>query len=409
MASISPLRALRPPLDKVEAIASPPYDVLSEEEAREFCGENPYCFLRVTRPEIEFGRGTDPYCDAVYARGASNLQKFRREGTLVQDETGALFVYRQQMGDHVQTGVVGLCSVDEYDQDLIKKHERTRSDKEEDRSRYIIRTRSQFGPVFMTFRDRRGVLVAMQRCVEDEPEYSFSDDRGVVHTVWRIDENDERCGKLVEAFAAVPVVYIADGHHRAKSASRAREEFARTNSNHTGAEPYNKFLAAVFPARQLQILAYNRVVLSTHGERPKDVLVRIKRRFRVAELEGPSQPARGCFTLYLGGQWYGLRPIKAPKKNNIAGLDVAVCQTELLGAVFDIDDPRTDPNVEFVGGVHGPEVLKEKADDRGGAVIILHPTRIEDVLRVADAGGVMPPKSTWFEPKLRSGLFVHAF
>lgn len=390
-------------------VACPPYDVLTEVEARQFAGENPICFLRVKRPELQFGQGTDPHCDAAYDAAASLWQKFLRDGVFVPDPSPAYFVYRQKMGTHTQTGIVGLCSVNEYDDDTIKKHEKTRPDKEDDRTRHMTRTRAQYGPVFLTYREHKPLLKLMNEVAKREPEYSVEDEKGVVHTVWRVDFSEPVAEKIQAEFAKVPYLYIADGHHRAKSASRAREEFALLNSNHLGTEGYNMFLSVLFPADQLQILPYNRVVHSLKGRQAQQTLRDVEERFTVKALAEPAVPNRGTFTLYLGGHWYSIKPRASKPKDPLEALDVAVLQRELLEPVFGIEDPRTDRNIEFVGGIHPPEKLKARADETRGAAIIVHPTSIEDVLNVADSGGVMPPKSTWFEPKLRSGLFVYGF
>ncbi|GMV35501.1 MAG: hypothetical protein AMXMBFR61_00090 [Fimbriimonadales bacterium] len=404
MATIHPLKALRPPVEMVAQVAAPPYDVVTEAEARAFAAGKPFCFLRISRSEVDFPPGTDPYSPAIYDRAAENLAEFQRQGVLVPDQTAAIYVYRQRMGEHVQAGVVALCSVDEYDDDRIKKHEKTRQDKEDDRTRHIVRTRCQTGPVFLTYRDRPRITELMHTVMQRDPLYDFDDDRAVRHTVWRVDESDPLCTEIQREFEQVPALYIADGHHRAKSASRARAELRAANPSHTGDEPYNRFLGVMFPAGQLQILPYNRVVLRAPAG---DVMARVRERFEVEDLTGPVPPPRGSAALYLGGRWYGIRPKNAPPDDPIEGLDVSVFQRELLGPVFGIGDPRTDRNIEFVGGIRDASELQAKADANGGAAILLHPTRIEDVLRVSDAGGVMPPKSTWFEPKLRSGMFVN--
>ena len=388
----------------VAQVAAPPYDVVSEAEARAFSEGKPFCFLRISRSEVDFPPDTDPYSPVIYDKAAENLAQFQRQGVLVPDQTPAIFVYRQRMGEHAQAGVVALCSVDEYDDDRIKKHEKTRQDKEDDRARHIVRTRCQTEPVFLTYCDRAQILELMEVVMQGAPLYDFDDDQAVRHTVWRVDETDPLCGKILREFAQVPALYIADGHHRAKSASRAREELAAANPGHTGDEPYNSFLAVMFPASQLQILPYNRVVLRAPAG---DVMGRVRERFDVEDLPGPVPPPRGTAALYFGGRWYGIRPKNAPQDDPIESLDVSIFQRELLEPVFGIGDPRTDKNIEFVGGIRDASELVAKADAGGGAALLLHPTRIEDVLRVSDAGGVMPPKSTWFEPKLRSGLFVN--
>jgi len=410
MATLLPFRALRPHPDKIEAVSCPPYDVLTEDEARSLVEGNPYSFLRVKRPESQFPPGFDPHSDAAYEAAAQTLADFRREGILVQDETSAYFVYSQRMGDHEQTGIVGLASVDEYDNDTIKKHEKTRVDKEKDRTRHIVTTHCQYGPVFATFQNQNALASLMEDVKQAAPpEFEFRDEHGVVHRAWRVDASDPRTAEIGRLIREVPALYVADGHHRAKSASNARAELAAKNPSHDGTEPYNWFLTVLFPADQLQILSYNRVILSLGGRSSEEILAGVRGRFAVEEIAGPHTPDRGSFALYLGGGWFDLKPLAALPQDPVERLDASVLQRELLGPVFGISDQRTDKNIEFIGGIHLPERAQMRADENGGAAILMHPTSIEDVLDVSDAGEVMPPKSTWFEPKLRSGLFVYCF
>jgi uncharacterized protein (DUF1015 family) len=309
------------------------------------------------------------------------------------------------MGEHEQTGLVACCSIDEYDADLIKKHERTRRDKEDDRTRHLLTLGAQTGLVFLTYRGREEIDAAVGPILRAAPLYDFTAPDGVAHTVWRVPDP----AFFVEAFERVPALYVADGHHRSASASRARAALRDENPGHTGDEDYNFVLAVVFPADQLRILPYNRVVKDLGGRTPEDFLSAVRERFEVTEGASPS-PERGSFAMYLGGAWYGLRPPagSVDPTDPIASLDVSVLQDRLLAPVLGVEDPRTDKRIDFVGGIRGTEEL-ERAVDSGRAAVAfsLHPTTLDDLMRIADAGEIMPPKSTWFEPKLRDGLVCH--
>ncbi|MDQ3584389.1 MAG: DUF1015 family protein [Acidobacteriota bacterium] len=408
MAVIHPFRALRPPVRQVEQVASVPYDVVDTAEARALAAGNPHSFLHVTRPEIDLPAGTDLYSDAVYEQAAENLQKLIETCPLQTEDAPSLYLYRLRMGEHVQTGVAACCAVDEYDDDLIRKHERTRPDKEDDRTRHMTQLRAQTGVVFLTYRQDRRIDALVEGEVTNEPLYDFTAPDGVQHTVWRVPMPDQ----LVRAFREAPLLYIADGHHRAASASRARAALREGNPQHTGDEEYNRFLAVVFPSNQMQILPYNRVVKDLHGHTPEDFLAAIKERFDITENANPRGPGKsGHWHMYLGGQWYGLTLKDKGTNANadpVAALDVSVLQDNLLAPILGIQDPRTDKRIDFVGGIRGSEELTRLVDEgRAAVAFALYPTSIEDLLRVSDANAVMPPKSTWFEPKLRDGLLIH--
>jgi uncharacterized protein (DUF1015 family) len=309
------------------------------------------------------------------------------------------------MGEHVQTGVVACCSVDEYDDDLIKKHERTRRDKEDDRTRHLLALSAQTGLVFLTYRGREEIDLLVSEVAERTPLYDFVAPDGIRHTMWRVGEP----GPFVDAFARVPALYVADGHHRAASASRARAECRARNPQHTGEEEYNYVLAVMFPSDQLRILPYNRVVKDLDGRTPEQFLAAVRERFEVTEGASPD-PARGEFAMYLGGAWYGLKPPEGSvdRDDPIASLDVSVLQNQLLAPLLGVEDPRTDKRIDFVGGIRGTAELVRLVDSGAFAVAFsLHPTTLDDLMRIADAGEIMPPKSTWFEPKLRDGLVCH--
>ena len=406
MATIHPFRALRPPAARAAEVASVPYDVVNTEEARALAAGKPFSFLHVSRPEIDLPDGTDIYSDAVYAKAAENFRRLIETCPLVTEDEPSLYIYRLVMGNHTQTGVVAACSVDEYDADIIRKHEKTRRDKEDDRTRHILELRAQTGPVFLTYRPDRRIDALVTGIAHGEPLYDLVADDGIRHTIWRVPD----AAPLARAFTEVPFLYIADGHHRAASASRARAALRAKDPAHTGAEEYNRFLAVLFPADQVQILPYNRVVRDLNGLSPGDFLDAVRKVFFVTEDAPPQPAARGQWSMYLGGRWYGLTLADGGHEllDPVAALDVSLLQNHLLDPILGIKDVRTDKRIDFVGGIRGPAELERMVNEGRAAVAFsLYPTTVDDLLRVADAGGIMPPKSTWFEPKLRDGLLVH--
>ena len=411
MARIEPIRALRPRPEFADRVASPPYDVLSSEEAREMAADNPLSFLHVVKPEIDLPPGTDLYAPGVYAKGAENLARLIEDEVLIRDEAPALYLYRQRMGDHVQTGLVAGASVDEYERDLIKKHEHTRPAKEDDRTRHIDTLDANTGPVVLTYAARPEIDDLVARLTEAAPTYDFVAPDGIQHVLWVIGDTGER-DALVRAFRAVPVLYVADGHHRSAAAVRIRAARREANPNHTGEEPYNYFLAVLFPDDQMKILDYNRVVADLNGRSVDQFLGAVSASFDVAQTASgrPNRPT--TFGMYLAGKWYLLsaRPGTFPGDDPVRGLDVAILQDNLLAPVLGIGDPRSDQRIDFVGGIRGLGELERLVDSgRWAVAFALHPTSISQLFAVADAGRVMPPKSTWFEPKLRSGLIVRPF
>lgn len=406
MAVIQPFRALRPPADKVSLVASPPYDVVNTEEARALAADNPLSFLHVSRPEIDLPAGTDLYSDAVYRKAADNFEKLVSECPLVEEETPSVYLYRLIMGGHEQIGVVACCSVDEYDRDLIRKHERTRPDKEDDRTRHMLTLNSQTGPVFLTYRARPEIDASVLETTASVPLYDFTAPDGVQHTIWRAPDPV----RFVQAFREVSLLYIADGHHRAASASRARAELKERSFGHTGDEEYNYFLTVIFPDNQLQILPYNRIVRDLNMLTAGEFFLKVKTKFDVVE-DAPPTPARpGQFSMYFVKRWYGLTLKNAPAQTDdpVAALDVSLLQDHLLDPVLGIKDVRTDKRIDFIGGIRGTKELEQLVDEGKAAVAFsLYPTTIADLLRVSDAEGIMPPKSTWFEPKLRDGILIH--
>ncbi len=406
MSSISPFRALRPAPAAAAGVSSVPYDVVSADEARELAAGNPLSFLRVTRSEIDLPPDADPYSSAVYAKARENLAALRTQAPLVVDETPALYAYRLRMGGHEQTGIAGCFSLDEYDSDIIKKHERTRRDKEDDRTRHMIALRAQTGVVFLTYRADADVDRLQQSVTAGEPLYDFTADDGVQHTVWRA--GLEQTKAAVDAFTRIPALYIADGHHRAASAARARAELGGAPGGRADAADASTFIAVAFPDNQVQILPYHRTVKDLAGATAAEFLAALKQRVPVDE--GPAAPsAAGHVSMYLDRQWYALDLARVTGDGSQgASLDVARLHSAVLEPVLRVGDIRTDKRVDFVGGARGTGALEQAVDSGRAAVAFsMYPVRVEDLIAISDAGGIMPPKSTWFEPKLRDGLLVH--
>lgn len=406
MAVLHPFRALRPPAARVADVASPPYDVVSTEEARAIAASNPLSFLRVSRPEIDLPEGTDIYSDAVYRKAADNLEKLIADCPLEEEKTASIYLYRLIMDDHEQIGVVACCAVDEYDDNTIRKHERTRRDKEDDRTRHILTLNSQTGPVFLTYRATPDINTMVMETTITDAIYDFTAPDGVRHTIWHAPDPV----RFVQAFREVPYLYIADGHHRAASASRARAELKERSFGHTGDEEYNFFLAVIFPDDQLQILPYNRAVRDLNNLTPGEFFLKVESKFDVTEDAPPTPAQPGQFGMYFVKRWYGLT-LKAgvPETDDVvASLDVSILQDHLLDPILGIKDVRTDKRIDFIGGIRGTKELERLVNERQAAVAFsLHPTTVEELLRVSDAGSIMPPKSTWFEPKLRDGILSH--
>jgi uncharacterized protein (DUF1015 family) len=405
MATVRPFRALRPTAANVDKIAEVPYDVVNVEEARELGAGNPLSFIHVSRAEIDLPEGTDVYSGAVYAKARENFERLRTKAPLVVEQEPAVYFYRLQMGNHAQTGLAACYSVDEYEADLIKKHERTRRDKEDDRTRHISALRAQTGPVFLTYRASRKVDEVAGRVTECRPLFDFQAPDGVRHTVWPV--TGDELARVVSGFAALPCLYIADGHHRAASAARTRKALAEEGIASAEAD---WMLAVAFPDNQAQILPYNRVVKDLAGLAPEAFLAELGSRFTLEQ--GGASPARkGEVAMYLGGRWHTIvfgRRGPSGQGDVISSLDVSLLQEHLLAPVLKIADPRSDKRIDFVGGIRGTSEL-EKLVDQGKAAVAfsLFPVGVDDLMRIADAGGIMPPKSTWFEPKLRDGLLTH--
>jgi len=411
MSVIKPFKGLRPAKNLAEKVASPPYDVLNSEEAREKAKDDPYTFLHINKPEIDLPATVDHYDPAVYQKGAENLKKFINEGILVQDETPCFYIYRQIMGRHSQIGLVAGASVEEYDQNLIKKHELTRADKEEDRVNHVHHLNAQAGPVFLTYKAQKEIDALVDTIVKRPAENDFTSDDGIRHTLWVVNEPTE-IQAIEKAFAKLDYLYVADGHHRSAAASRVCAMRKKENAHHTGNEEYNYFLTVIFPDNQMYIMDYNRVVKDLNGHSKEEFLKKVSEKFAVESVGNKvdKPTTRHHFVMYLDGVWYKLRA-KADTfdaDNPVDRLDVSILMENLLVPLLNIGDPRKDNRIDFVGGIRGLEELERRVDSGEMQVAFgLVATSIEDLMAIADANKIMPPKSTWFEPKLRSGLVTH--
>ncbi len=404
MATIAPFRALRPVPQAASAVGAVPYDVVSGDEARALAADAPLSFLHVSRAEVDLPRETDAHADVVYLKAAENFAMLRERAPLVLEEAPSLYVYRLRLGEHLQTGIAGCFSVAEYDADMIRRHERTRRDKEDDRTRHIIELRAQTGPVFLIHGASSAVTAVVARTTGagTSPLCDFTAADGVRHTLWRVDGEDQRT--LVVAFGAMRALYIADGHHRAASAARAREHFGGTG----GAGDWDTFLAVAFPGDQTQILSYNRVVKDLGAHTPEALLALLRRGLAVAK--GPALPVRkGDVSMFLAGEWYTVELGAPPHGAGAAEqLDVSRLQDLVLSPLLGIGDVRTDIRIDFIGGARGTAQLETLVSSGQAAVAFsMYPVSVADLMAISDAGGIMPPKSTWFEPKLRDGLLSH--
>ncbi len=403
---LNPFRALRPAPALAARVAAVPYDVVNRDEAAALADGNPYSFLHVGRSDIDLPPDTDPHDDRVYAGAREALERFQLDGTLVREDAPSFYLYRQIMDGRAQTGLVGCVHIDDYQNDVIRKHEKTRKDKEDDRTRHVLELGANAEPVFLTYRARPELDRLADPVTRGEPLYDFTAPDGVRHVVWRIEDTRP----WSELFGTVPVAYVADGHHRSASAWRAGRELQRANPAHHGNEEYNWFLAVLFPSDQLRILPYNRLVRDLGGQTPAQVLDRLREVGTVGAAESPVPPRAGTVCVYLDGRWHLLEfdPARIDAADPIGSLDVSLLQDLVLGPVLGVGDPRTDERVDFVGGIRGSEALERRVDAGDAAIAFsMHPTTLDQLMAVSDAGQVMPPKSTWFEPKLRSGLFVH--
>lgn len=413
MAVIRPFKALRPTKVNAHLVASVPYDVVNHEEAKQNAEGNPFSYLRITRSEIDLPDLKDVYSKEVYLKAKENLNKIIKEAPLKMDDNSYFYLYRLIMDGRSQTGICATFSVDDYDNDVILKHEKTRKVKEDDRTNHIVTTEAQTGIVFLTYRSVKSVNELVEKTItEVNPEYDFTAPDGIQHTVWIMPDKYNEL--IMEEFKEVDKLYIADGHHRAKSASRAKEEKMRTNPNHKGDEEYNYFIAVLFPEDQLKILPYNRVIFDLNNLGKEEFLNAVSEKFEISKTLEKEPKTQKQFCMYIDKQWYLLKARDSVlaslslEKSVGEKLDVSILQNFLLNPVLGIDDPRTNNRIDFIGGIRGTKELEKLVDSGKAAVAFsLYPVSLNDLMNISDAGEVMPPKSTWFEPKLRDGLLTH--
>lgn len=418
MLRIRAFQGLSPAPNLAAEVACVPYDVVNREESAALAQGKPNSLLHVDRAEIDLPADTDSYSAVVYDTARKNLEKLQQNGALVREAAPAVYIYQQRMGDHVQSGLAAVCHVDDYvheratnskAKDIIKKHEKTRQDKEDDRTRLIGTLRANTGPVFLTYRDRKEIDAIIADEQKRPPTFDFVAPDGIAHTVWRI-SSPEIIERLTKEFAQLPCSYVADGHHRTASAARVALELRANDPAATGNKDYDWFLAVLFPANQLQILPYNRVVKDLNGQTPDAFLQAVGKAFELKPTGSPKPTQPGQIRMYFGGAWYDLGWKPAADADPISQLDVSALQDRVLAPILGIDDPRTSKRVDFIGGIRGTEELVRLVDSGKAAVAFsMYPTTVDQLMAIADAGQIMPPKSTWFEPKLRSGLFIHTF
>lgn len=409
MTDIRPFKGIRPSKERAASIAALPYDVYSREEAREITKKNPDSFLKIDRPETQFPVDIDMYSQPVYDKAAQILDSMISDGLFIQDEVPCYYIYALTMQQHTQTGIVGCASIDDYVNNVIRKHENTRADKEQDRIRHVDTLSAQTGPIFLTYRPNLNIKSILKEVCILPALYDFVSDDSIRHQIWRIEEKT-LLEKISQIFSSIKQVYIADGHHRAASAVKVGLMRRNAHSDYTGTEEFNYFLSVLFPSDELRIFDYNRVVTDLNGYTFEQLLDMIKDRFDVTEIgnEAYHPQKKGEFGLYGSGTWYRLEARPCLYSDNpVETLDVSVLQNFILCPLLNIQNPKTDSRIRFIGGIRGLEALRQEADKTGGVAFSMYPTSMDELLAVADAGLLMPPKSTWFEPKLRSGLFVH--
>ena len=410
MAEIRPFRCIRPSKEAASAVAALPYDVYDRKEAKEIVKKNPLSFLAVDRAETQFEDGKNPYAPEVYEQAARTLKRWQQEGILTEDESPFYYLYELVMEGRAQTGIVACASVDDYSSGVIARHENTREEREQDRIRHVDVTNAHTGPIFLAYRSQEELngLVALEK--KKTPLYDFISEDGICHRVWKI-EDPQKAEEIHRIFSGIPRVYIADGHHRAASAVKVAAMRREANPSWTGNEEFNYFLSVLFPDDQLMIMPYNRVVQDLNGLSREEFLKKTERYFVVTERgrKAFSPEQKGQVGMYLDGSWYQLdaRP-EICTDDPVKGLDVSILQDRILGPLLGIGDPRTDSRIRFVGGIRGLSELERLVDSGAAVAFSMYPTSIRELFEVADAGLLMPPKSTWFEPKLRSGLFIHA-
>lgn len=412
MVDVVPFQGFRPPANLVQKVSVVPYDVIESDEARKAAEGNPYSFFHVSKPEIDLDPALDPYHESVYQKGAENLRRLVAEKVLAQDPSPCYYIYKQRMGNHEQVGLMVGASVDEYEHDIIKKNEQTREDKELDRTRHVETLNSNTGPVFLIYRQNQAIDDMIARlCRQEKPVYEFdtSDIGGDVHhTFWAI-SNAQDVQKLKDAFLAVPFLYVADGHHRSAAGTRVCQKKRAANPLHTGKEMYNYFLAVIFPHDKVQVMAYNRFVFDLHGLSADDFLARLGAKFTIEPTDVPEPPKKHEFGMLFKGKWHRLKvkPEMVDESDVIARLDVNILQSLVLSPILGIENPRKDKRIVFIGGLKGKKGVEDAAVKHPeGVGFLLYPVPLEALMDVSDAGKMMPPKSTWFEPKLRCGIVI---
>jgi uncharacterized protein (DUF1015 family) len=411
MAVVRPFKAVRPAKELADKVAALPYDVMNSDEAREMVKDNSYSFLHVDKAEIDLDRSIDLYDKKVYEKARENLYNMIAEGTLIEDDKPRLYIYRQIMNGRIQTGIVGCTSIDDYMNNIIKKHEHTRADKEQDRINHVDYSDANTGPIFLTYKAKNEIDDIISKWTEEEPVYNFVSEDGISHIVWII-ECDKDIEKLSNLFKDVEYLYIADGHHRAASAVKVGQMRRNQYPDYTGEEEFNFFLSVLFPDEDLYIMDYNRVVKDLNGLSTEEYMLKVSEKFIVSTYEGQGayKPSnKHTYGMYLDGKWYELiaKEETYNPEDPVDRLDVSILQNNLLNPILGIDDPRTNKRIDFVGGIRGLGELERRVEQGMKVAFSMYPTTIQDLMDIADAGKVMPPKSTWFEPKLRSGLFVH--
>lgn len=411
MAVVRPFKGIRPTKELVDKVAALPYDVMNTEEAREMVKENPYSFLHVDKAQIDLPSSTNQYDEIVYNTARGNLDKMRADGTYIQDNAPCMYVYRQVMDGRVQTGIVGCTSIDDYMNNIIKKHENTRAEKEKDRINHVNYCNANTGPIFLTYRNVEEIDEIVAKYTALESEYSFVSEDGISHIIWVID-NISDVKRLEELFSGVDYLYIADGHHRAASAVNVGKMRREANKDYTGEEEFNFFLSVIFPAEDLYIMDYNRVIKDLNGNSSEEFLAKVNEKFNVEKYMGEGQykpEGKAMVGMYLDGKWYKLNAKEGTydPADPVKSLDVSILQENVLTPILGIDDPKTSDRIDFVGGIRGLGELERRVAEGMKVAFAMYPTSIEELMNIADAGKLMPPKSTWFEPKLRSGIFVH--
>lgn len=410
MAVIKPFAAIRPDREKVEKIAALPYDVYNREEAKAAVEKQPESFLKIDRAETQLADSVDTYDEMVYQKARDTLWEMVENGSFVREAKRCYYIYELTMEGRTQTGITACASIDDYEKGIIKKHENTRADKETDRINHVDICNAQTGPIFLAYRSQEEINRIVAEVKREEALYDFVSEDGIRHRVWAV-LADQQIAELEESFAKINEIYIADGHHRAASAVKVGLKRRREHPDYDGTEEFNYFLSVLFPDEQLKIMAYNRVIKDLNGMSEEEFLQKVSEIFEVSEIDKTDrQPAgRGTFSMYLGEKWYCCRMKQENEGNDpVERLDVSILQNKLLAPVLNINDPKTDKRIDFVGGIRGLQELEKRCKTDCAAAFAMYPTSIEELFAVADAGLLMPPKSTWFEPKLRSGIFIHA-